>query len=94
MADLALLACWLGLALAALVTQLLIERKKAPFPPSPFHLLRWRRDLVKFSTINLPLLLSINFDWIPSDLQLQLQFRMERLLPWWRGRSQWQAKSL
>jgi len=44
-ADLALLACWLGLALAALVTQLLIERKKAPFPPSPFHLLRWRRDL-------------------------------------------------
>ena len=49
-ADLALLACWLGLALAALVTQLLIERKKAPFPPSPFHLFRWRRevDLVTF----------------------------------------------
>ena len=45
MADLALLACWLGLALAALVTQLLIERKKAPFPPSPFHLFRWRREV-------------------------------------------------
>jgi len=44
-ADLALLACWLGLALAALVTQLLIERKKAPFPPSPFHLFRWRREV-------------------------------------------------
>jgi len=44
-ADLALLACWLGLALAALVTQLLIERKKAPFPPSPFQFLRWRREV-------------------------------------------------
>merc|ERR1712222_305924 len=44
-ADPALLACWLGLALAALVTQLLIERKKAPFPPSPFHLFRWRREV-------------------------------------------------
>ena len=43
--DLALLASWLGLALAALVTQLLLERKKAPFPPSPFHLLRWRREI-------------------------------------------------
>jgi len=50
-ADLALLACWLGLALAALVTQLLIERKKAPFPPSPFQFLRWRRevDLVTYT---------------------------------------------
>jgi len=43
--DLGLVACWLGLALAALVTQLLVERKKAPFPPSPFHLMRWRREL-------------------------------------------------
>lgn len=43
--DLTLLACWLGMALLALITQLLLERKRAPFPPSPLHLMRWRREL-------------------------------------------------
>ena len=33
--------------MAALITQLLIERKKPPFPPSPFQQWRWRRQIIQ-----------------------------------------------
>ena len=39
--DLALVACWLGLAIAALVTQLLVERGRPAFPSPPCQLLSW-----------------------------------------------------
>ena len=42
--ELILLACWLALAAVALVCQLLVQRKKPPFPPSPFQQWRWRRE--------------------------------------------------
>ena len=42
--DLILLACWLGIIAAALLTQLLVQRRKPPFPPSPFQQWRWRQE--------------------------------------------------
>ena len=81
MADLALLACWLGLALAALVTQLLIERKKAPFPPSPFHLFRWRREVDLVIKLPIHLLLGGKL----RVLQLRTEVMVRRLL-WWTER--------
>lgn len=42
--ELILLACWLALAAVALLCQLLVQRKKPPFPPSPFQQWRWRRE--------------------------------------------------
>jgi len=44
--DLMLVACWLAVLIAALVTQLLVERRKPPFPPAPFQQWRWRREVV------------------------------------------------
>lgn len=43
--DLMVVACWLGVATAALITQLLVERRKPPFPPAPFQQWRWRREM-------------------------------------------------
>jgi len=43
--DLMVLAGWLTVAAAALITQLLLERKRPPFPPSPFQQWRWRREV-------------------------------------------------
>jgi len=43
--DLILIVGWLTVCAAALVTQLLLERKKPPFPPSPFQQWRWRREI-------------------------------------------------
>jgi len=42
--DLILLACWLALASVSLLCQLLVQRKRPPFPPSPFQQWRWRRE--------------------------------------------------
>jgi len=44
--DLMVVACWLAVLIAALVTQLLVERRKPPFPPAPFQQWRWRRQVV------------------------------------------------
>ena len=43
--DMMVVACWLGVAMAALITQLLVERRKPPFPPAPFQQWRWRREM-------------------------------------------------
>ena len=42
--DLVVLACWFVLAALALLCQLLVQRKKPPFPPSPFQQWKWRRE--------------------------------------------------
>jgi len=44
--GLVVVASWLAVLIAALVTQLLVERKKPPFPPAPFQQWRWRREMV------------------------------------------------
>jgi len=44
--DLMVVACWHAVLIAALVTQLLVERRKPPFPPAPFQQWRWRRQVV------------------------------------------------
>jgi len=44
--DLMVVACWLAVLIASLVTQLLVERRKPPFPPAPFQQWRWRRQVV------------------------------------------------
>lgn len=43
--DLMVVLGWLTIAAAALITQLLMERKRHPFPPSPFQQWRWRREV-------------------------------------------------
>ena len=45
--DLVLLACWLALAALALLCQLMVQRRKPPFPPSPFQQWRWRREAAR-----------------------------------------------
>ena len=45
--DLVLLSCWLGLAAVSLLCQLLVQRKRPPFPPSPLHQWRWRREAAR-----------------------------------------------
>jgi len=42
--DLLLFTCMLGLIALGLVCQLIVERKKAPFPPGPFQQWRWARQ--------------------------------------------------
>ena len=42
--ELLLLACWLATIALALLTQLLVQRGRPPFPPSPFQQWRWRRE--------------------------------------------------
>merc|ERR1711915_183428 len=42
--DLILLACWFALASVSLLCQLLVQRKRPPFPPSPFQQWKWRRE--------------------------------------------------
>jgi len=41
--DLLLVTCLLGVMVLGLVCQLILERKKAPFPPAPFQQWRWAR---------------------------------------------------
>eukprot|EP00092_Neocalanus_flemingeri_P015805 GFUD01017109.1.p1 GENE.GFUD01017109.1~~GFUD01017109.1.p1 ORF type:complete len:631 (+),score=178.18 GFUD01017109.1:60-1952(+) len=45
MEDLMVVACWLAVSAAALLTQLLVERRRPPFPPAPFQQWRWRREV-------------------------------------------------
>ena len=45
--DLILLSCWLALAAVSLLAQLLVQRKRPPFPPSPLHQWRWRREAAR-----------------------------------------------
>ena len=45
--DLILLSCWLALAAGSLLCQLLMQRRRPPFPPSPFHQWRWRREAAR-----------------------------------------------
>ena len=42
--ELILLACGLAVAALALLCQLLVQRKRPPFPPSPFQQWRWKRE--------------------------------------------------
>ena len=42
--ELLVLACWLATIALALLTQLLVQRGRPPFPPSPFQQWRWRRE--------------------------------------------------
>ena len=42
--ELILLACGLAVAALALLGQLLVQRKRPPFPPSPFQQWRWKRE--------------------------------------------------
>ena len=42
--ELLVLACWLATIALALLTQLLVQRRRPPFPPSPFQQWRWRRE--------------------------------------------------
>ena len=42
--DLVLLVCWLGGTAVCLTVQLVVERRRAPFPPAPFQQWRWVRD--------------------------------------------------
>jgi len=42
--DLLLLTCLLGITALGLVVQLIVERRRAPFPPGPFQQWRWARQ--------------------------------------------------
>eukprot|EP00088_Acartia_fossae_P070321 TRINITY_DN9384_c0_g1_i3.p1 TRINITY_DN9384_c0_g1~~TRINITY_DN9384_c0_g1_i3.p1 ORF type:complete len:624 (+),score=114.70 TRINITY_DN9384_c0_g1_i3:46-1917(+) len=46
--DLILVTCLLGVMVLGLVCQLIIERKKAPFPPAPFQQWRWARSYARY----------------------------------------------
>ena len=45
--DLILVSCWLALAAVSLLCQLLVQRKRPPFPASPYHQWRWRREAAR-----------------------------------------------
>jgi len=42
--DLVLMVCWLGATAVCLIVQLVVERRKAPFPPAPYQQWRWARE--------------------------------------------------
>lgn len=42
--DLVLMVCWLGATAVCLIVQLIVERRKAPFPPAPYQQWRWARE--------------------------------------------------
>jgi len=42
--DLVLMVCWLGATAVCLIVQLVVERRRAPFPPAPFQQWRWVRE--------------------------------------------------
>merc|ERR1719382_1557212 len=50
--DIALICGWIGFFLIAFIVQYLRERGRAPFPPNPYQLRRWRIEERSFLSEN------------------------------------------